>query len=155
MPASHQQSTAIALPTANNDHATRARPRTTSAFGNRLYNNNWAIPYTDKAFLKSSQHLVFLIGEMRASVNRARSTLIAEMQGDEGAADCLIWRNASKEYKRQAIDLDDQMRELIVLAKVANRMLKEVIRVCNRGERKALYEQGATLEITPDFALSG
>ena len=104
---------------------------------------------------QTSQHLVFLIGEMRASVNRARSTLIAEMQGDEGAADCLIWRNASKEYKRQAIDLDDQMRELIVLAKVANRMLKEVIRVCNRGERKALYEQGATLEITPDFALSG
>ena len=141
MSESHEQSTAIVLPTANNDGA-RVRAAT-SAFGNRLYNNNWAIPYTDKAFRKSSQHLVFLIGEMRASVNRARSTLIAEMQGDEGAADCLIWRNASKEYKRQAIDLDDQMRELIVLAKVANRMLKEVIRVCNRGERKALYEQGA------------
>lgn len=85
---------------------------------------------------------------MRASVNRARSTLIAEMSGDEGAADCLIWRNASLEYKRQATDLDDQMRELIVLAKVANRMLKEVIRVCNRGERKALYEEGETSHIT-------
>jgi len=42
----------------------------------------------------------------------------AYLAGDEGAADCLIWRNASKEYKRQALHLDDQMRELIMLAKV-------------------------------------
>ena len=62
------------------------------------------------------------------------------VQGDEGAADCLIWRNASKEYKRQAKDLDDQMRELIMLAKVAKRMVKAVIKVCKRGSRQGMYD---------------
>ena len=58
--------------------------------------------------------------ELRTSVNGSRRSLMAEMQGDEGAADCLIWRNASKEYKQQALELDDQMRELLLVAKVSN-----------------------------------
>ena len=63
------------------------------------------------------------------------------MQGDETAADCLIWRNASKEYKREARELDDQMRELFLLAMVTKRMLKEVIKVCQRGSRQELYAE--------------
>ena len=43
-----------------------------------------------------------------------------EIQGDEGAADCLIWRNVSKEYKQQALEIDDQMRELLMVAKVSS-----------------------------------
>jgi hypothetical protein len=65
---------------------------------------------------------------------------MAEMQGDESAADCRIWRNASKEYKMQAKELDDQMRELILLAKVAKRMVKAVIKVCKRGGRQIMYQ---------------
>jgi hypothetical protein len=38
----------------------------------------------------------------------------------EGAPDCLIWRNASKEYKQQALELDDQMREILLVAKASN-----------------------------------
>ena len=64
---------------------------------------------------------------------------MAEMQGDGSAADCQIWRNASKECKLQALELDDQMRELIMLAKVAKRMFKAVLKVCNRGTRQAMY----------------
>ena len=108
-------------------------------FGDRLLRNSCNIPFTDKTFVKASEHVSRLVSEMRTSVNGSRSTLMAEMQGDEGAADCLIWRNASKEYKRQAKDLDDQMRELIMLAKVAKRMLKSVIKVCNRGARQGMY----------------
>lgn len=108
-------------------------------FGDRLHRNACNIPFQDKTFIKSSEHVLHLIIEMRRSVNTSRSTLMAEMQGDEGAADCLIWRNASKDYKRQAKELDDQMRELIMLAKVAKRMLKEVVKVCKRGSRQELY----------------
>jgi len=108
-------------------------------FGDRLHRNSCNIPFTDKTFVKASEHVLRLVSEMRTSVNNSRSTLMAEMQGDEGAADCLIWRNASKEYKRQAKDLDDQMRELIMLAKVAKRMLKSVIKVCKRGARQEMY----------------
>ena len=108
-------------------------------FGDRLHRNACNIPFQDKTFIKSSEHVLHLIVEMRRSVNTSRSTLMAEMQGDEGAADCLIWRNASKDYKRQAKELDDQMRELIMLAKVAKRMLKEVVKVCQRGSRQELY----------------
>ena len=108
-------------------------------FGDRLHRNFCNIPFTDKSFVKASEHVLHLVTEMRTSVNLSRSTLMAEMQGDEGAADCLIWRNASKDYKRQAKELDDQMRELIMLAKVAKRMLKEVIKVCKRGARQEMY----------------
>jgi hypothetical protein len=108
-------------------------------FADRLHRNFCNIPFTDKSFVKASEHVLHLVTEMRTSVNLSRSTLMAEMQGDEGAADCLIWRNASKDYKRQAKELDDQMRELIMLAKVAKRMLKEVIKVCKRGARQEMY----------------
>ena len=54
-------------------------------------------------------------------------------------SNCLIWRNASKEYKHQARDLDHQMRELIMLAKVAKHMLRGVLKVCNRGQRQVMY----------------
>ena len=108
-------------------------------FGDRLVNNSCNIPFTDKTFVRSSSHVLEIISEMMLSVNNSRVSLIAEMQGDEGAADCLIWRNASKEYKKQANDLDDQMRQLIVLAKVAKRILKAVIKVCTRGERQSMY----------------
>ena len=47
----------------------------------------------------------FQVGEMRTRVNLAREKLMSEVQGDAGAADCLIWRNASKEYKREAREL--------------------------------------------------
>ena len=107
--------------------------------GQRLLRNSCNIPFTERSFVRAAEHLLNLVEEMRASVNGSRSSLMAEMQGDEGAADCLIWRNASKEYKRQARDLDDQMRELIMLAKVAKRMLKEVIKVCKRGQRQDMY----------------
>lgn len=102
-------------------------------------NNSCNIPFTDSAFVKATLHVLKLVTEMRASVNSSRTSLMAEMQGDEGAADCLIWRNASKEYKLQAIELDDQMRELIMLAKVARRTLKEVVKVCKRGSRQDMY----------------
>jgi len=108
-------------------------------FAERLHKNSCNIPFADRTFIKSSEHVLSLINEMRTSVISARSSLMAEMQGDEGAADCLIWRNASKDYKRQAKELDDQMRELIMLAKVAKRILKEVVKVCNRGARQELY----------------
>ena len=108
-------------------------------FGTRLQANDCNIPFSDRTFVKSAEHVLKLVNEMRASVNASRSSLTAEMQGDEGAADCLIWRNASKEYKRQASDLDNQMRELIMLAKVSKRMLKEVIKVCKRGSRQDMY----------------
>jgi hypothetical protein len=108
-------------------------------FGTRLQANDCNIPFSDRTFVKSAEHVLKLVNEMRASVNASRSSLTAEMQGDEGAADCLIWRNASKEYKRQASDLDNQMRELILLAKVSKRMLKEVIKVCKRGSRQDMY----------------
>jgi len=70
--------------------------------------------------VNAAEHLLRLVNEMRTSVNGSRRSLMAEMQGDEGAADCLIWRNASKEYKQQALELDDQMRELLLVAKVSN-----------------------------------
>ena len=108
-------------------------------FGDRLINNSCNIPFTDQTFVKASAHVLHLVSEMMLSVNQSRVSLRAEMQGDEGAADCLIWRNASKEYKKQAEDLDDQMRELIMLAKVSKRMLKAVIKVCKRGERQTMY----------------
>ena len=108
-------------------------------FGTRLQANDCNIPFSDRTFVKSAEHVLQLINEMRGSVNSSRSSLTAEMQGDEGASDCLIWRNASKEYKRQASDLDNQMRELILLAKVSKRMLKEVIKVCKRGSRQDMY----------------
>ena len=101
------------------------------------------MPFTDKTFVVASEHVLKLVSDMRAAVNGCRSTLIVEMQGDEGAADCLVWRNASKEYKRQAQLLDDEMRELILLAKVAKRILKAVIRVCMRGSRQAMYAEAA------------
>ena len=37
--------------------------------------------------------------------------------------------------------LDDQMRELIKLAKVAKRILKAVIKGCKRGERQTMYAE--------------
>lgn len=109
-------------------------------FCDRLHNNSCNIPFTDKTFVKASEHVLRLVSEMRTSVNNSRSTLMQEMQGDESAADCRIWRNASKEYKLQAKELDDQMRELIMLAKVAKRMVKSVIKVCKRGGRQSLYD---------------
>ena len=109
-------------------------------FCDRLLNNSCNIPFTDKTFVKVSEHVLRLVSEMRTSVNNSRSTLMAEMQGDESAADCRIWRNASKEYKMQAKELDDQMRELILLAKVAKRMVKAVIKVCKRGGRQIMYQ---------------
>ena len=108
-------------------------------FRDRLHRNACNIPFQDKTFIKSSEHVLYLIIEMRRSVNTSRSTLMQEMQGDEGAADCLIWRNASKDYKRQAKELDNQMRELIMLSKTAKRMLKQVVQVCQRGSRQDLY----------------
>ena len=81
---------------------------------------------------------------MRTRVNLAREKLMSEVQGDAGAADCLIWRNASKEYKREARELDDQMRELILLSIVTKRMLKEVIKVCHRGARQGMYAETST-----------
>ena len=81
---------------------------------------------------------------MRTRVNLAREKLMSEVQGDAGAADCLIWRNASKEYKREARELDDQMRELILLSIVTKRMLKEVIKVCRRGARQEMYAETST-----------
>ena len=108
-------------------------------FGQRLHRNSCNIPFTETAFVKAAEHVLKLVTEMRASVNTSRSSLMAEMQGDEGAADCLIWRNASKEYKSQAQGLESQMCELIMLAKVAKRMLKEVLKVCARGQRQELY----------------
>ena len=86
----------------------------------------------------------FQVGEMRTRVNLAREKLMSEVQGDAGAADCLIWRNASKEYKREARELDDQMRELILLSIVTKRMLKEVIKVCRRGARQGMYAETST-----------
>ena len=86
----------------------------------------------------------FQVGEMRTRVNLAREKLMSEVQGDAGAADCLIWRNASKEYKREARELDDQMRELILLSIVTKRMLKEVIKVCHRGARQGMYAETST-----------
>lgn len=112
-------------------------------FCDRLHNNSCNIPFTDKTFVKASEHVLRLVSEMRTSVNNSRSTLMQEMQGDESAADCRIWRNASKEYKLQAKELDDQMRELIMLAKVAKRMVKSVIKVCKRGGRQTLYAASA------------
>jgi len=113
-------------------------------FCDRLLNNSCNIPFTDKTFVKVSEHVLRLVSEMRTSVNNSRSTLMAEMQGDESAADCRIWRNASKEYKTQAKELDNQMRELILLAKVTKRMVKAVIKVCKRGGRQILYETGGS-----------
>ena len=81
---------------------------------------------------------------MRNQVNISRIKLMSEVQGDAGASDCLIWRNASKEYKREARELDDQMRELILLSKVTKRMLKEVINVCRRGARQDMYAESAS-----------
>jgi len=112
-------------------------------FGDRLRKNACNIPFTDKQFVKAAEHVLDLVNEMHTSVNNSRSTLMAEMQGDEGAADCLIWRNASKDYKRQATELDDQMRELILLSKVSKRMLKQVIRVCKRGSRQEMYSDNS------------
>ena len=86
----------------------------------------------------------YQVGEMRTHVNLAREKLMSEVQGDAGAADCLIWRNASKEYKREARELDDQMRELILLSIVTKRMLKEVIKVCHRGARQGMYAETST-----------
>ena len=86
----------------------------------------------------------YQVGEMRTRVNLAREKLMSEVQGDAGAADCLIWRNASKEYKREARELDDQMRELILLSIVTKRMLKEVIKVCRRGARQGMYAETST-----------
>ena len=108
-------------------------------FVQRLQRNNCNIPFEDRSFVKAAEHVLKLVNEMRSSVNNSRSSLMAEMQGDEGAADCLIWRNASKEYKHQAQDLDHQMRELIMLAKVAKHMLRGVVKVCNRGQRQVMY----------------
>ena len=108
-------------------------------FVQRLQRNNCNIPFEDSSFVKAAEHVLKLVNEMRSSVNNSRSSLMAEMQGDEGAADCLIWRNASKEYKHQARDLDHQMRELIMLAKVAKHMLRGVLKVCNRGQRQVMY----------------
>ena len=108
-------------------------------FVQRLQRNNCNIPFEDRSFVKAAEHVLKLVNEMRSSVNNSRSSLMAEMQGDEGAADCLIWRNASKEYKHQARDLDHQMRELIMLAKVAKHMLRGVLKVCNRGQRQVMY----------------
>ena len=71
---------------------------------------------------------------------------MAEMQGDEGAADCLIWRKASKQYKSEAKHLDDEMCELILFARVAKRMLKAVIRVCKRGTRQTMYATSSELK---------
>ena len=110
-------------------------------FGDRLIRNSCNIPFTDSKFLKSTQHVLSLVNEMRTRVNISRASLMAEVQGDETAADCLIWRNASKEYKREARELDDQMRELFLLAMVTKRMLKEVIKVCQRGSRQELYAE--------------
>ena len=108
-------------------------------FVQRLQRNNCNIPFEDSSFVKAAEHVLKLVNEMRSSVSNSRSSLMAEMQGDEGAADCLIWRNASKEYKHQARDLDHQMRELIMLAKVAKHMLRGVLKVCNRGQRQVMY----------------
>jgi len=107
--------------------------------GERLIHNSFNIPFTEKTFVKSANHLVKLVTEMRLLVNASRTSLQAEMQGDEAAADCRIWRNASKEYKKEAALLDSEMRELILLAKVSKRMLKEVIKVCDRGDRQTYY----------------
>ena len=102
------------------------------------------IPFTDPTFVKSTEHVIKLVGEMRNQVNISRIKLMSEVQGDAGASDCLIWRNASKEYKREARELDDQMRELILLSKVTKRMLKEVINVCRRGARQDMYAESAS-----------
>ena len=111
-------------------------------FGQRLQRNACSIPFTDNAFTKATEHLIRLVIEMQESVNKSRSILTSEMNGDDAAADCLIWSNASKEYKREARELDHQMLELIILARVAKRILKEVTKVCRRGQRQALYADG-------------
>ena len=111
-------------------------------FGQRLQRNACSIPFTDKAFKKATEHAITLVIEMQESVNKSRSVLKSEMNGDDAAADCLIWSNASKEYKREARELDHQMLELIILARVAKRILKEVTKVCRRGQRQALYADG-------------
>lgn len=49
-------------------------------FGDRLHRNACNIPFTDRSFVKASEHVLHLIVEMRASVNTARTTLMREMQ---------------------------------------------------------------------------
>ena len=117
------------------------------AFRDRLYRNSFNIPFTDNTFLKTTEHALRLVVEMRESVHSSRSSLMAEMQGDGSAADCQIWRNASKEYKLQALELDDQMRELTMLAKVAKRMFKAVLKVCNRGTRQEMYIESLNTKV--------
>jgi hypothetical protein len=65
-------------------------------FSDRLLLNSCDIPFTDASFASCAEHVLVLVHEMKAVVSGSRTSLMAEMQGDESASDCLIWRNASK-----------------------------------------------------------
>ena len=101
-------------------------------FDTRLTNNAGTIPFRDKAFIKASNHVLNLANELREIAFAGRAALDAEMGSEEGPVDCLIWKNATKVYKREAGTLDGQLRNFLVLARSIRRMIKEILKLCKR-----------------------
>jgi hypothetical protein len=101
-------------------------------FDTRLVNNAGSIPFRDKAFIKASNHVLNLANELREIAFASRAALDAEMGSEEGPVDCLIWKNATKAYKREAGTLDGQLRNFLVIARSIRRMIKEILKLCKR-----------------------
>jgi ankyrin repeat protein len=106
-------------------------------FDARIKASHGNIPLHDRAFVKAANHVLELANNLREIVVEARASLDAEMGSDEGPVDCLIWKHATKVYKREAGILDGQLRGFLVLARSIRRLMKEVVKLSKRHQLAA------------------
>jgi len=90
----------------------------------RLFVQNGRIPLDDKAFCTAAEHVLQLAGDVRVSVISARAALNDEVNED-GPVDCILWKKSSTAYRKQAAQLDQHMRALLLLAKTARTLVKQ------------------------------
>jgi ankyrin repeat protein/CRP-like cAMP-binding protein len=100
----------------------------------RLIAKKGTIPTDDKAFFKAATHVLRLVSDVRETVLAGRSELLAHLNEEGTMADCVIWKKASTAFKKQAMQLDHHMNKLLLLARTTRKMMKHVVKVCQRQE---------------------
>jgi hypothetical protein len=100
----------------------------------RLVAKGGSIPTDDTAFFKAVTHVLQLVSVVREAVIAGRTELLAQFNEEGTMADCVIWKKASTAFRKQAMQLDSHMNKLLVLARTTRKVIKHVVKVCQRHE---------------------
>ena len=100
----------------------------------RLSSKGGRIPQDDKAFFAAATHVLRLVSDVRQTVLAGRADLLAQFNEEGNMVDCVIWKKASIAFKKQATLLDHNMNKLLLLARTTRKMMKHVVKVCQRRE---------------------